>query len=215
MLDSIFFVYVVLFVVYFIIHSLLASLWFKKWCFTVWPNLELSYRILFNIISTILLIPLVILLYYYPGEVLWQWTNWQAVLANLLAFIAMIGFYFSLSDYNMSEFLGINLSTQKIIKQPTQETFYLGNFHRYIRHPWYFFLLIILWSRDMTTYQFLVASLITLYLIFGSYLEEKKLISYFGEVYRIYQTKVPGLIPLPWKYLSKSEADTLIADNKH
>jgi len=210
MLDSVLFVYIVLFVVYFVIHSVLASLEFKKWCFTHWPNLELSYRLWFNILSTILLIPLILLLYLYPGETLWQWTGWKAILMNLLAFTAIFGFYFSLSDYNISEFLGIDLSSKKIIKQPTQEQFYLGTFHRYVRHPWYFFLLVILWTRDMTTYQFISAIMITLYLIIGSYFEEKKLIHCFGDVYSRYQKKVSGLIPLPWKYLTQIEADSLI-----
>jgi methanethiol S-methyltransferase len=215
--DSILFLYIVVFVVFFITHSVLASLWFKKWCFDHWPGLELSYRLFFNILSTILLVPLLVLLSLYPGELLWQWTSWKAILMNLLAFTAMIGFYLSLSDYNINDFLGINLSTQKIIKQPTQEKFYLGKFHRYVRHPWYFFLLVILWTRDMTSYQFLSTIMISVYLIIGSYLEEKKLISCFGEVYHLYQTKVSGLIPLPWKYLSKSEADSLLkkqADTK-
>ncbi len=62
----------------------------------------------------------------------------------------------------------------------------------------------------MTTYQFLTAVLISLYLIIGSYLEEQKMISYFGEVYRMYQQKVAGLIPLPWKFLTRKEADRLL-----
>lgn len=215
MLDTAFVLYLILFVVYFVIHSLLASLWFKQWCFKHWPKLKLSYRLFFNFLSSILFIPLVILLFLYPGEMLWQWRGWEAVIANFLAFAAVIGFYLSLADYNMSEFFGINLVTKKMYESPIKEQFYLGKFHLYVRHPWYFFLLVILWTRDMTTYQFLAAMMITLYLIIGSYLEEKKLIVFFGEVYQRYQKKVPGLIPLPWKYLSREEADRLMADINH
>lgn len=52
----------------------------------------------------------------------------------------------------------------------------------------------------------LVSSLaMTLYLVVGSYLEERKLVLEYGEMYRRYQQKVPGLIPLPWKYLKHEE----------
>jgi len=210
MLDSVFLLYIVLFVVYFIIHSLLASLWFKKWCFTHWPSLEVRYRLIFNILSMILFVPLVMLLVLYPGEMLWQWSGWKALIANSMAFAAAIAFYLSLADYNMNEFFGINLSKLRINALPKQEQFYIGRFHLYVRHPWYFFLLVILWTRDMTTYQLLAAIMITLYLIIGSYLEEKKLIHCFGNSYRLYQKKVPGLIPLPWKCLSREEADQLV-----
>jgi hypothetical protein len=43
----------------------------------------------------------------------------------------------------------------------------------------------------------------------GSRLEERKLIAHFGEVYRQYCQQVPGLIPLPWRWLNKEEADRL------
>jgi len=51
---------------------------------------------------------------------------------------------------------------------------------------------------------------ITAYFVIGSRLEEKKLILYFGEQYKRYQKKVPGLLPLPWKYLSKTEVEKLV-----
>jgi len=40
--------------------------------------------------------------------------------------------------------------------------------------------------------------------------EEKKLIAYHGEIYEHYRRKVPGLIPTPWRYLSKSQAKALL-----
>ncbi len=207
--------YITLFLGYFVIHSILASLWFKQLIYIKWPETKLYYRLLFNIISLVLFIPLVFLLFYYPGEQLWQWLGWESVFFNGLAIIAMLGFYLSLADYNLDEFFGINLSSFSLSSfsvylESTKQQFCIGRFHQIIRHPWYFFLLILIWTRDMTSYQFLTAILLTAYIIVGSYLEEKKLISYFGDIYRQYQQKVPALIPLPWKYLTRKEADQLI-----
>jgi protein-S-isoprenylcysteine O-methyltransferase Ste14 len=51
---------------------------------------------------------------------------------------------------------------------------------------------------------------ITLYFKIGSLLEEKKLVAYHGKTYEQYRRQVPGLIPLPWRYLSKSQAKALL-----
>jgi hypothetical protein len=41
-------------------------------------------------------------------------------------------------------------------------------------------------------------------------LEEKKLLIYHGDIYRRYMARVPGLIPLPWKFLTAEEAEALL-----
>jgi protein-S-isoprenylcysteine O-methyltransferase Ste14 len=93
---------------------------------------------------------------------------------------------------------------------------FISTMHRFVRHPWYFFILVILWTQDMYLSQFVTYWLITLYLIVGSYLEERKLIAQYGEIYRVYCKKVPGLIPLPWRWMSREEARELLtlSENK-
>ena len=53
-------------------------------------------------------------------------------------------------------------------------------------------------------------TIITLYFFMGSKLEERKLLTYYGDVYEKYMSMVPGLIPLPWKYLKPEDVETLI-----
>ena len=50
---------------------------------------------------------------------------------------------------------------------------------------------------------------ITLYLWNGSHLEEQKLLQYHGEVYAHYCKRVPGLIPLPWRWLDRDSAHVI------
>ena len=60
----------------------------------------------------------------------------------------------------------------------------------------------------------ITAVLLTLYFVIGSRLEEQKLLRYHGEIYRRYRERVPGLIPLPWKYLRESDARALTGDRE-
>jgi methanethiol S-methyltransferase len=215
MFDSTFILYILyilFFLSYFIVHSILASLSFKAWFLHSFPRVTPYYRLFFNLLSIVLFLPLVFLLTFYPGDSLWQWHGLEAWIANLIALFTTIAFLISLSDYDMTEFFGLYpfKKYNKTMNPSPKEHFCLGRFHLYVRHPWYFFLLLLIWTRDMTTYYFLVANLMTLYLIIGSYLEEQKMILNFGKRYQEYRKRVPGLIPLPWKYLTRSEADLLL-----
>jgi protein-S-isoprenylcysteine O-methyltransferase Ste14 len=52
----------------------------------------------------------------------------------------------------------------------------------------------------------------TAYFVVGSWLEERKLTACHDEVYRRYIAAVPGLLPLPWKFLSVADANALIQE---
>ncbi len=53
----------------------------------------------------------------------------------------------------------------------------------------------------------------SLYFIIGSHLEEKKLIAFHGDQYRLYRKYVAALIPLPWRILNKQKAAEIVALN--
>jgi protein-S-isoprenylcysteine O-methyltransferase Ste14 len=70
--------------------------------------------------------------------------------------------------------------------------------YRWVRHPLYGLLLVLLWScPDLTADRLLLNSLFTLWIVVGAHLEERDLVRAFGERYRVYQRQVPML--LPWK----------------
>lgn len=202
---------ITLFIAYFVIHSLTASLWLKQWVAMRHPALVPYYRLLFNALSLLLAIPLVVVVLLYPGEPLWQWHGIGFYVANGLALLAVIAFFYSLKMYDMAEFWGMRQLQERVKEVKDMEQFKISVFHRFVRHPWYTMILVIIWSRDMSTSQLLTYSLVTLYLVIGSMMEERKLIAYHGEVYRRYRQQVPGLVPLPWRYLNRAEAEQLLA----
>lgn len=207
-------VLVVLWIAYFILHSLLASLTIKEWVQKKWSKFTPFYRIAFNILSLVLLIIPMGYMYANRGAPLWQWPGSIYWLANGITVVALIGFIGSIRYYDMREFFGFKQITDNNTNIHDQETLKISPFHRYVRHPWYFFILIIIWCREMDSMYLTSAILLSVYIIVGSKLEEKKLLKYHGEVYRIYSKKVPGIIPRPWRYLSKAQAVRLLND-KH
>ena len=200
-------------IAYFALHSALASLLVKRRVAADWPNLMPYYRLTFNILASLLILPILWLTYHEPEPMVWRWQGIAAWLANGLALAAVFGFWLSLKSYDMQEFLGLRQLQLHVRKVEDQENFHLSPFHRYVRHPWYFFGLVLLWTRDMSVTTLLSSVFITLYFVVGSWLEEKKLLVYHGDAYRRYMASVPGLIPLPWKSLTAEEADALLKQN--
>jgi protein-S-isoprenylcysteine O-methyltransferase Ste14 len=124
--------------------------------------------------------------------------------------MALVGFLLSLKYYDLAEFFGTRQIKEHNNSVNDQEHFHVSPFHRFVRHPWYFFALVLIWTRDISTVQLLVYLLVTAYFIIGSKIEEKKLIVYHGKVYKKYQQKVSGVIPLPWKILTKKQVQELL-----
>ena len=68
--------------------------------------------------------------------------------------------------------------------------------YQWVRHPLYFFTLVLIWSiPDMTLDRLLFNVLFTGWIVVGTRLEERDLVTEFGEQYRAYQRRVPMLIP--------------------
>jgi protein-S-isoprenylcysteine O-methyltransferase Ste14 len=197
---------VLLWSAYFAIHSILASLPVKHWLQQTRPGVVPYYRIGFNILAVLLLIFPVGFMFARQDTVLWQWQGYAKWLADGLAIAAILAFFWTLRFYDMKEFTGLKQTREKSVDVHDQETLKISPIHRYVRHPWYFLGLVIVWSRDMDTLFLTSAITVTLYLFLGSKLEEKKLLAYHGAVYRHYCEKVPGIIPRPWRYLSKAQA---------
>jgi len=197
---------------YFFLHSLLASLYFKTWLQQHAPQIFIRYRLLYNLLASVLVLPLLYIYFFNDSASLWQWPASLAFIPWVASLIIAIAFIHASRDYDLRRFMGIS---DRAMNNTQDELFCIGRWHHYVRHPWYFLLLLLLWVQNMDTHRLLLSGMISLYLIVGSRLEEKKLVIQFGWRYRLYQQKVCGLIPLPWKVLSASDKQQLLLQREH
>lgn len=200
---------------YGLVHSGLASPFSKAWFRTHFPRRFPAYRLIFNIIAVVLLVPPLWLLFSYAGEPLWQWPRAVRWFADAAALAAAAGFLWTFRIYDGGELLGIaqlRRARQEVGEQTPvldRAPMQLSWAHRFVRHPWYFFGLVIVWTREMNAALLITAGCLTIYLLLGSRREERDLIARYGERYRYYRERVPALIPSPWRYLSREQADRL------
>ncbi len=72
--------------------------------------------------------------------------------------------------------------------------------YRVVRHPGMLGMIIAFWSTPvMTLGHMLFAGVLTLYIIVGAFLEERDLVSLYGDAYRDYQRRTSMLLPLRWR----------------
>jgi len=186
------------------LHSLLAAPSPKAWILDHLPGMARYYRLGYNILATVLLIPLLLVTEWATDDWLWRWQGAWAWLANGVTVIVMLGFMWSSRAYDMRVFMGLEES-----RNDAPAGFGLSPLHRWVRHPWYTLGLLWLWTRDMDSARLAAALTITLYVWLGAYLEDRKLEREWGARYRDYRAKIPGLLPRPWRHLSRSEYENL------
>jgi protein-S-isoprenylcysteine O-methyltransferase Ste14 len=200
-------------VLYFLIHSLLASLRVKLSIARRLPSVMPWYRLLFNLLASILIMAPLYMLWLYRSAPLWQWQGGMAWLAYGLMLLALVGFVWSMGYYDSREFLGIRQLQRRQKDANDREQLRISPLHRFVRHPWYSLGLVLIWTQDMDPARLVSALAVTGYLVLGSRLEEAKLLYYHGDRYRRYRQSVPGIIPRPWRFLSASQAQKLIVND--
>jgi len=189
---------------YFALHSLLAGRGLKAEVARRWPRLARRYRLAYNVTALVTLVPVLALMAHTPGPWLWRWEGAWGWLADGLALGALAGFAWSARYYDLGEFAGLDRAGAE-----GPGGLRISPLHRHVRHPWYSLGLVLIWTRDMDAAWLVSALVITAYLVVGSRLEERRLVAEFGEAYRAYKRRVPGLVPLPGRALSRAEAWSL------
>ena len=110
---------------------------------------------------------------------------------------SLVGFYWGTKALGFFDPFGTRAILDRLRgKKPKEMPLTISGPYRWVRHPLYFFVPVIMWScPDLTFDRLLFNVLWTVWIYIGVFLEERDLVADFGEAYREYKRKVPMLIP--------------------
>ena len=169
------------------------------------PGMTRYYRLLYNGLSLVALVPLLIMTKKTGGPVILSWDGYAVFLRVIFFIIAFLLFRGGAQQYDLQYFLGFKqLRTGKEhLLLSEHEAFLETGVFGITRHPWYLGSLFFIWSMsgEYTLSAFLVACILSVYLIIGTILEERKIVAQYGEQYCLYRQRVSML--LPWKWLAQ------------
>ena len=112
-------------------------------------------------------------------------------------FLSMAGFFWGTQSLGTFDAFGLKpiLAHMGGTREPSMP-FVIRGPYRWVRHPVYFFTLILIWScPTLSADRLLFNGFWTAWMWVGTILEERDLVAHFGAAYRDYQAKVPMLIP--------------------
>jgi methanethiol S-methyltransferase len=188
---------VLLWIGYCALHSYLISIRVTDFMARILKDYYAFYRLFYIIFSLLLLIQLInftnqfstrtVITYTYPFTLVRQALMWGSL------FMFFWAFFF---DYDSLSFFGIR-QIMNFGKTKTNAAIELKRkgLLGLTRHPMYLALIIYLWCQTFRVMDIAINTVLTLYVIIGTLLEEKKLVLEFGETYVKYQKEVPMLIP--------------------
>lgn len=158
------------------------------------------YRLLYNIVSAISILPILIILWLLvPQVTLWSIPYPWRYLTMIIQGMALIGLAVSLLQTDVWSFVGVRQVVRYFngAEEPkVPEQFVSTGTYRLVRHPLYFFSLVFIWlNPEMSLGSFLFNSLAALYFWIGSIYEERRLLAAFGDAYEEYRQMVPRLLP--------------------
>ncbi|MEO0562468.1 MAG: NnrU family protein, partial [Chloroflexota bacterium] len=178
-----------------ITHSILARLSVKGWFRTKMGEREYEgfYRILYNVVSVLTLLPAGLVLISDAGSIMWSVEGPIAIGFRLLQLIGLVGLSLSILQIDGGRFIGTSQVVAYLTGEPLPlppEPLQTGGVYRIVRHPLYLFSLMLLWfTPTMTSTSLVFVICATAYFMIGSWFEERTMIKLFGAPYQKYQRK--------------------------
>ena len=193
----------IIFLLFCISHSYLAEASVKEEIFERFPCIQPFYRILYSLLSVLLL---ALWFWYIPNEstLVYSVSGFFKGLILSVKFISIIFFIYALLKFNLGVFVGTrqikdflkHKKNPEYLDEPQKGELITTGLQKYVRHPLYTFsILVLITNPSPTITEAYLSSCLILYFWIGSYFEEKKLIQRFGEEYKSYQTNTGRFFP--------------------
>jgi protein-S-isoprenylcysteine O-methyltransferase Ste14 len=191
-----------LWTVYVSLHSFLISVRFTNLLTRLLKNYYAFYRLFYVLISLVLIIPLINYTSGLDDKVIVTYESPISIIRYVLISVSLLMFFWAFFiNYDSLSFFGIRqiLNYGKEKKTEPTEGIKRNGLLGIMRHPMYLALIIYLWCQTFRVIDIVTNTVLTIYIIIGTVLEERKLVLEFGEEYIRYQKEVPMLIPFTKK----------------
>ncbi|MBK7701540.1 MAG: hypothetical protein IPI34_00955 [bacterium] len=190
--------------------TLVAAAWCVLHSLLIAPGLESRLRrrlgpraawsrLAYNLVATVTLLAALLFFHRLPADPLWRWHGlWQISRAALMVAALWLG-WLGARAHDNAVFLGLRqIRDARAGRTPLPPRFSRGGVLGLIRHPWYSAgILLLIVMRDFTTTNVVWRAVFVLYLLLGTWLEERKLLQIFGDDYAAYRREVPAFLPRP------------------
>ena len=182
-------------------HSFLLSPWFVSRAYSFLGKRYALYRIYFNSISILTLIPVISYQLSFKEIIIFEWSGPWRLLQMCFLLYGSYMFYIGRKRYDMPFFLGTKqLRSYLAGKSPDPAPFH-ADYRGGVRHPWYSgSIAMVIASGMLTDITLASKSVLICYLIIGTFIEEAKLVKDIGSQYVEYQKNLPMLFP--WRIFS-------------
>lgn len=180
--------------VFFIQHSGMNRQPFRAW---LSRRVEPCYQgVIYSVASGVALI-LVVAAWQTSGTSVVVLHGVGRLLAQCASVVALGIFILSARALLTFDPLGLGPIRAQLRERPfTPSPFVIRGPYRWVRHPLYSCVIVMIWSEpEVTTDRLLFNVLWTAWIVVGTMLEERDLSREFGHDYRTYQERVPMLVP--------------------
>ena len=157
------------------------------------------YRLFFNSVAVLTLIPVLWYSHSLRQEPIFRWEGVWLTLQYLLMACGILLVIAGGRHYSVGQFVGISqLRGASSGGLATGGGIDSSGVLGVVRHPWYTAVVLLLWARDLDMAALVGNGVLTVYIVVGTLLEERKLVHEFGDAYRSYQRRVSMFVPLKW-----------------
>ena len=182
--------------IYGLLHSLLASLRAKAIVRNLFGRIaDRGYRLIFNLLAVITFLPILIFPTLLPDVYLYSipypWVVFTIIIQVLAILLLVVGLF----QTGLWTFLGV----RQLVYYPSDnhEEMVVGGLYQWVRHPLYMAGLIFIWFVPVMTLNVFALNVgLSVYLILGASIEERKLVREFGQPYILYRSNTPKLFPM-------------------
>jgi protein-S-isoprenylcysteine O-methyltransferase Ste14 len=191
---------VILWITWCALHSALISLTVTESLRKRFPNGFRFYRILYNLVAVVTILPVLFYTFSQRGEPIVTWNGPWRIVPILLGTVALLFFVAGARRYDLRQILGLRqIKDEKACSVITDDcSLETGGVLSIVRHPWYSGGILMVWARPLDWAAILTNLVVSGYFIVGAILEERKLKVQFGQQYTDYQRRVSMLFPIKW-----------------